>query len=197
VIKPQIFILSVLLCACATNKTTTKSDKATNKSKDSEEVSITSDTEGTEEVMIEEIAVMAEEAPSQRFISNPASFDAVKNIQFNQKYGIAQSINEQYDLSWEKNSSDKNNRYGVVDKNGNVILPHMFTKKYGGPSNNYELLLSIGNTSGLYNLNENRWTIPLMYDELTLLSNNLLYVAKKDGKWGVIDKNNVAIVPFE
>ena len=191
--KPQILVFSVLLCACATNKTATTSDnKGTAKS--------TKEPEPVEEVAIEmieeapvEIAVM-EETSSR---NNPRTFDAVKNIQFNQKYGISNSINEQYDLSWEKNASNRNDRQGVVDKSGNVILPHIFNKKYGGPSTNYELLLGIGNTTGLYNLIENRWTIPLVYDELTLLSNNQLYVAKKEGKWGVIDKNNVVIVPFE
>ena len=196
--KPQIFILSVLLCACAANKTATKPDnKGTAKSgkqQETEEISISSDAE----IPVEEVAIeVVEEVAQSSYSSNPISFDPVKNIQFNQKYGISSTINDQYDLSWEKNSTNKNDKQGVVDKNGNVILPHIFTKKYGGPSNNYELLLSIGSTSGLYNLNENRWTIPLMYDELTLLSNNQLYVAKKEGKWGVIDKNNVVIVPFE
>jgi hypothetical protein len=196
VTKPQILIFSVLLCACATNKATTTTDsKAKSKSKTQDqpvEIAVSSDDEVVEEVAI---AVMEEPQPIRS--SNPRSFDAVKNIQFNQKYGISSNINDQYDLSWEKNASNRNDRQGVVDKNGNVILPHIFTKKYGGPSTNYELLLGIGNTTGLYNLIENRWTIPLMYDELTLLSNNQLYVAKKEGKWGVIDKNNVVIVPFE
>ena len=149
---------------------------------------------------MEEVAPVVEvvmDEPVGRSYSSPRSFDAVKNIQFNQKYGISSNINDQYDLSWEKNASNRNDRQGVVDKNGNVILPHIFNKKYGGPSTNYELLLGIGNTTGLYNLIENRWTIPLIYDELTLLSNNQLYVAKKEGKWGVIDKNNTVIVPFE
>lgn len=204
-IKPQILLFSVLLCACAANKTTTNQDnkgtaKSSKKQKDEVElISIASDSEIAEEVApdVEVVFEAPVEETKQIRNSGPASFDAVKNIQFNPKYGISSSINDQYDLSWEKNSSNRNDKQGVVDKNGNVILPHIFTKKYGGPSNNYELLLSVGNVSGLYNVNENRWTIPLMYDELTLLSNNQLYVAKKEGKWGVIDKNNVVIVPFE
>jgi hypothetical protein len=185
-IKFNVLIFSIFLCACAANRNAS-TDKQSQKP-------ITNVSNESTDVVVEEIAMSIEAEPTT-LVANSITFDAVKNIQFNQKYGISNSINDQYDLSWEKNSNDKYSRQGIVDKNGNVILPHIFSKKSNGNTTS-ELVLGIGNTSGLYNVNDLRWSIPLMYEDLSHLANNL-YIGKKDGKWGVIDNNNVVIVPFE
>lgn len=123
------------------------------------------------------------------------SFEPVKNIRFSNKYEIYSGINDNYDLYCEKYSKNRYNNLGIVDKEGNVVLPHLFGKSYGNSSKN-EIILYISNNYGLFNVNELRWVIPMEYEELSDLSNNL-YAAKKNGKWGVIDNNNKEIVPFE
>ena len=54
--KPQIFILSILLCACAANKTNTTTGKAVvkpdKKQEEPQEISISEDSEVVEEVAI-------------------------------------------------------------------------------------------------------------------------------------------------
>jgi hypothetical protein len=139
-------------------------------------------------------AVAVEESPRQ---SSPetSSFEALNNIRFNDKYEIYGSLNDQYDLYCEKYGKNKSSNLGIVDKKGNVILPHLFSKNYYSSSND-DVLLYMNSKYGMFNLNELRWVIPLEYEELNNLGNNL-FSAKKYGKWGVISKDNVTIVPFE
>jgi hypothetical protein len=181
------FLIPLFLCGCAASRSTVKSNDPKQEAK--EDVAAT--------VEFEEVAIMeevAQERPAP-LSANSTAFESLKTIQFNPKYGIYSSINDRYDFYWEKNATNRYNALGVVDKDGNVILPHIFIRG-NSPSNNYELVLSVNNTNyGLYNLNELRWTIPLMYHDLQSLSNNV-YSAKKDIKWGIIDNNNSIIGPF-
>lgn len=64
---------------------------------------------------------------------------------------------------------------------------------------------------GIYDLAKKKWNIPASYQELRPISmikqlddsglKHLLFtdafIAKKDDKWGVVDNNNVTIIPFE
>ncbi len=175
----------LLLTACATNRTANVKTPGTQvQAGEMQEELIEITAEG---IVAEPVAVSETDGTS--------SFEPVKNIQFNPRYAVYERINDQYDWYWEKNSNNRYTAQGVVDKNGNVILPHLFSKGLG-PRNTYELLLSLGpNNYGLYNLKELRWSIPIGYQELSSLGNNL-YLAKKDYKYGVIDNNNSTIVPF-
>lgn len=177
------FLVLLLLTACATTKTPTASTQAT-------EAQILMD-DAAGEVMIVEVA---EERPPVS--SNPNDFQPIKSIQYNPRYTIAGSINDKYDLFWERDSPNKNYQQGIVDKSGNVILPNIFSKGYG-TVNNYEVVLSINSfTYGLYNVNELRWTIPVIYHDLSSMGNSLFSV-RLDNKWGVIDNNNSVVVPFQ
>lgn len=177
-------LASLFLSACATTKKPAVVKQV-------EIVEVAPENEVTMAV-VEEISVDVESRPSPV----GSTFDAPKSIQYNPRYAVSNNINEKYDFYWEKNDSERYSRQGVVDKSGNVLLPHLFTKG-SGPSNNYELVLAIsGSSYGLYNLNELRWSIPMMYHELQSLGNNL-YSARLDNKWGVVDNNNTLIVPFQ
>lgn len=146
-------------------------------------------------VMEEAVQIMVvEEAPSS-YQGSSGSFVPVKNIRYNDKYEIYDNINDQYDFYCEKFNKNRSSNLGIVDKNGNVILPHLFGKSYNYSGKN-EVLLYINSNYGLFNVNELRWTVPLQYEEMKSLSNNL-FAAQKGGKWGVIDNNNKVIVPFE
>jgi hypothetical protein len=185
----SLFVITTVLCSCAATRPSVKTTDA--KTTPKEETVIMEEAE-----VVEDVAIMAveEEAPVAAVL-NPFSFEPVKSIQYNPKFGIANSINDRYDFYWEKNSSNRYNAYGIVDKDGNVILPHLFTRG-SGPNNNYEVVLAISGTSyGLFNLEEQRWTIPMMYQELSSLGNNV-FVAKKDNRWGLVDNNNAMIGPF-
>jgi hypothetical protein len=179
-------LVSVVLASCATNKKVTKQVE-----EDSQVVEIEM------AAPVEEIAIVEMEGAHESSSGvNPFAFDPVKSIQFNPKYTITGSINDSYDFYGEKNSPNRYSSQGVVDKNGNVILPHIFSRG-SGPNNNYELVLTMtGSNSGLYNLNENRWTIPMLYQELYSLGNSV-FGAKKDNKWGLVDNNNLQLAPMQ
>jgi hypothetical protein len=147
-----------------------------------------------EEVVTDElVSVESIDAPSHTETAKN-DYEPLSNIRFNDKYERYTSINDNYDLYYPKYSNDKYSSYGIVDKSGNVILPFLF--KYERAFNNSEVVLRLGNNIGLYNVNEKRWTIPMFYDGLTSLGNNL-FSAKRDGKWGVIDNNNKIVVSFQ
>jgi hypothetical protein len=191
----RLLILIPFLCACAANRSAVNTAKPTNNKSvvaetvavDSEDFAVQSD-DAVVEVAFEE----PQSIPSSAASSYP---EPLKSIQFNPKYAVSNSINDRYDFYWEKNANNRYNAQGVVDKDGNVILPNLFTRG-SSPNNNFELVLSINNlNSGLYNLNELRWTIPPIYHEIYSLGNNV-YSAKKDNKWGLIDNNDMEIGPF-
>jgi hypothetical protein len=150
----------------------------------------------------EEVIMMTTDEPTEVMIesSEPrntqfTAFEPIQNIRYNAKYEIYSNIDDQYDFYCDKYSRDKYNNMGIVDKSGNVILPHIFGKNYSY-SNKTQIILYINSNYGLFNLAERQWTIPMEYEELSDLNNNL-YAAKKSGRWGVIDNNNNVIVPFE
>ncbi len=176
--------------SCISNRPVVQSDKKTSHQVE-EEVAIMLDSdEPVEEVIVE---VVADDRPSPSS-SSFFTFDAVQSIRFNPKYSVSGSINDRFDYYWEKNDQNRYAAQGVVDKDGNVLLPHIFSP--GSAPNNYELVLSINRaTYGLFNLNEKRWTIPIVYQELSSIGNNV-FAAKRDNKWGLIDNNDVLLAPF-
>ncbi len=191
-------ILIALCCitalSCATNRSAVQSDKASSKTKpasaEAEEFSISLD----DDDVVEEVVMVVEEPVQQVSNVSNFNFEPVKSIRFNPKYAVSGSINDRYDYYWIKNDQNRYAGQGVVDKDGNVLLPHIFST--GSNPNNYELVLSINRAAwGLFNLNEKRWTIPIIYQELYSLGNNV-FAAKKDNKWGLIDNNNVLLAPF-
>jgi hypothetical protein len=142
-----------------------------------------------------EFAAFEEVSSTNDQSSVSTSFEPLKSIRFNSKYEVNGSVNDQFDYYCEANSPNKYSNLGIVDKKGNVILPHLFGKVYRNHNNN-EALLHINSNYGLFNLSELRWTIPMEYEEMEDLDNNL-FKAKKNGKWGIIDNKNNVIVPLE
>lgn len=150
----------------------------------------------TDEVV--EVAVCSEEsvaAVGSETSGSLSQFKPLKSIRYDNRYETFESINDSYDYYCERDIKNKSEHLGIVDKKGNVVLPHLFGRSYRSVGSSC-VMLSINGSYGVFNLDELRWSIPMEYSDLASLSNGL-FRAKKGSKWGVIDSNNRVIVPFE
>lgn len=183
-----LFLVSSVLMAQGTKKKKTK-----HKEPPKEEVV---EVAASEDMAVQDVLYVAPTVAMESESSSSGSgpFKPVKNIRYDNNYETYDNINDQYDFYCEKGVRDRSSKLGIVDKNGKVILPHIFGKVYA-TSRKFEVSLCYDSNYGLFNLNDMRWSIPLMYDELKGLGNSL-FAVKKDGKWGVVDSNNNTILPF-
>lgn len=197
-VKVGLIALALLLSAGAMAQHSKKKKKAKEPVK--AEVKAVSTDEvmavSTDEVL--EVAVCSEESVSSA--GNAASgsllqFKPLKSIRYDSRYETLGSINDSYDYYCERDINNKSEHLGIVDKKGNVVLPHLFGRSYQNVGSS-SVMLYINSSYGVFNLDELRWSIPMEYDKLANLDNGL-FRAKKGGKWGVVDINNRVIVPFE
>lgn len=119
-------------------------------------------------------------------------FDSINNIRYKTEYTTT-SINDKYDW-FSKVSDNHENRWGISAKDGSVILPNIFNRSYQVKNNLF--ILSIERNYGVYDLSEQRWTIPIGYDYIENSSSNY-FIARKNGMTGLIDNNNTVLIPFE
>jgi len=113
----------------------------------------------------------------------------------NKKY-ITERINTDFELVYERYADSYKKKYGVLKK-GEMFLPMIFKKSYSyyNPTTN-SIILGLGNSFGLYNLELEEWTIPFEYTSLTLMDKNI-YIAKKGRKMGILDNDNNIIEEFK
>lgn len=117
----------------------------------------------------------------------------IEKKQTNSKYKT-EKINDVYDLYWDRYTDSYYKDYGIL-KNGIKLLPNIFRKE----SYNYSgglIIFSLNKVYGLYNLENERWGIPLLYQSLSELGNGL-YKANFGNKYGIIDANNNIIEEFK
>lgn len=91
------------------------------------------------------------------------------------------------------------NDYNVgIEKNGTIVLPMIFRSRSNNSSycETKKIILFIENNFGVFDLNKGKWHIPLSYQDLSILDNNLM-IARKGDKYGIIDFENKPIVNFE
>jgi hypothetical protein len=174
--------------------------KAASKAVSTEEVvAATTDENGAfsaPEVMVMDVCSEEAVAPASNGVTGSLSqFKPMKSIRYDSRYETVESINDSYDYYCERDIKNKSEHLGIVDKKGNVVLPHLFGRSYQNAGSSC-VMLNINSSYGVFNLNELRWSIPMEYAELANLGNGL-FRAKKGSKWGVIDSNNRVIVPFE
>ena len=93
----------------------------------------------------------------------------------------------------------KNSKYGVIDKDLNIIIPFEYDDIYGFS----EGLASVIKNGKLGFIDKaNRLIIPYEYDCPDLSFSGAPYFSeglvaiKKDGKWGYINKSNKVVIPF-
>jgi hypothetical protein len=89
----------------------------------------------------------------------------------------------------------KNKREGIVDKNGNIIIPLKYTKIFQIPTidDKFETTDSLGKV-GVINKN-NDVIIPFIYDRIVSYNKDWIAV-EQNGKFGFIDNNNQVIIPL-
>ena len=90
----------------------------------------------------------------------------------------------------------KDNKYGVVDisQNGKEILSVKY-ENLEFIQNSEEFFMSAGSTVGLLDRNGKTIIKPMEYDEISILDEvKQLYLVKKDGKYGVLNRNGEIIV---
>ena len=94
-------------------------------------------------------------------------------------------ISEEY-ASYHKKGSKK---YGILKK-GKIILPDIFS--YEATENNH-IILGINRLKGLYDLEEEKWDMPIMYEYISHLHNNY-YVIKQEGLFYIVDYKGNKII---
>lgn len=113
----------------------------------------------------------------------------------NKKY-ITERIYKDFELVYERYTDSYKKKYGILKK-GEILLPMIFKKSYNYyNSTNNCIILILGNSYGLYNLDIEEWTIPFEYTSLTPLNKNV-YLAQKSGKMGILDSDNNVIEKFK
>lgn len=85
------------------------------------------------------------------------------------------------------------NQFGLIDKEGNVIIPFEYQKLVLTTVNAYSAQKE--NKWGIIT-KSNQILIPFEYDLTSDFIENICAV-KKDGKWGFIDLLNQVVIPFE
>ncbi|WP_312698970.1 WG repeat-containing protein [Sedimentibacter sp.] len=111
------------------------------------------------------------------------------------EYYELQYINDSFIIAFGKNS-----KYGVINIDNDIVIPFEYNEIHiVSDSMNY-LQMTKNNKSGLYDRNKGELVIPIEYESLKYIGEryleNELVVAKKDGKYGIIDMQNKEIVPF-
>ena len=145
-----------------------------------------------EEVMEEEDAPVfidmevMEESPTP--VGSP-NYQIDKN-----KYGT-QKIYDGYEWFYLKSTGSYSSKKGIL-KNGKILLPMIFTASTYSSNRQRHVILALGTSYGIYDLETEKWTVPLVYNNVNYLSKDL-YSASKDRRYAIIDANNNAFTKFK
>lgn len=94
--------------------------------------------------------------------------------------------------------STLNNKYGWIDEQGKVVIPHKYERvetHYFDEENGYLVGVKLNGKYGVID-KTGKVVIPFEYSNIGEFYHGFVGAEKK-GKWGVIDKNNKVIVPFK
>jgi hypothetical protein len=108
----------------------------------------------------------------------------------------ADRINDDTNWVYDRYRSD-NRKYGI-SKRGKLILPMLFDRdSYNTVSGNNAFCMGIGANYGLYNIEKEKWEIPMMYSVLRHLGNDVFLAKSKSGYYGLVNRNNQILIPFK
>lgn len=151
-----------------------------------------------EVVEFEEAAVeeAAEEVADEYYAEDVAVESANSKYKYNNRYRTS-SINNQLDWFYDRNDDSYSKKYGIL-KNGEILLPNIFSR-YDSYSSNSKYILYINGNYGLYDVVEEKWVIPMIYSSLRSIGDGTKtrYRARKNGKSGIVDVENNVIVDFK
>lgn len=193
------FLLKLILVLClfpyiataqVTGNKNTKNTKSTKPAKDT--------------AVVEEIReVIKEDRATEVYEEAPAVVEEVMEVAVadygsgsgNKKYEINR-INDVASLIYRYNSSTGDNEYGVM-KNGRQVLPMIFKSGYSSSEYNAMIrILGIGKKYGVFDIETEKWIIPIQYDEMTAF-NSSTFIVRKGAFYGILDISNKMLVPME
>lgn len=99
-----------------------------------------------------------------------------------------------YQWVYPKYRSGVARKYGIL-KGGKEFLPMIFQASIYGQGKTGRVILGLENNYGVYNLDLEKWTVPISYRSLSAMKNNY-FIAKKGNVFGLIDDNNNALLRF-
>lgn len=144
----------------------------------------------------EEVIMEEEEAPvfMDQEIEEDVNYNSEYKRRQNNKYATT-LIFDDYEWFYEKNGGSYKRKHGIL-KRGEILLPMIFSANtYSSYKNKYHIM-GIEKTFGLFNLEEENWDIPIIYEGLTYLNKNL-YSAQLNNRFGIIDADNNKITEFK
>jgi hypothetical protein len=130
--------------------------------------------------------------PDKVMLSRYESLKQLTNVSTDKRYDMSSSINENYYWFFDRLDDNQNRHYGIANKEGQVILPSLFTRGYGTGN---KIKLSLNGYYGIFNFTSLNWDIPMIYSSLE--ESNGIYIAKKMNYFGVIDGDNQTILDFK
>ena len=102
------------------------------------------------------------------------------------------------DSNWVYNKYSSSDRKYGISKRGKMILPMLFHRQiYNKVSGDNAFCMGIGANYGLFNIDKENWEIPMMYASLKHLGNDIFLVRAKSGHYGLINRANQVLIPFE
>jgi hypothetical protein len=133
----------------------------------------------------ESVVDTVEESPLVMEVSSASASDGY----------ATEKINEE--TTWFYGKYSNSNKFGIK-KRDKVLLPALFERKtYSEVSDKNSFPMGIGSNYGLYNFEKEIWEIPMIYNNLQHLGNDIFLARTKTGYCGVISRDNKVLIPFK
>jgi hypothetical protein len=104
-------------------------------------------------------------------------------------------LNKTISFIYRYNASTGEYENGII-KNNRQILPAIFKADHYNEYTTSSRILGIGSKYGVYDLENEKWIIPIEFDRMSAL-NSTAYIVSKGGFYGVLDQSNKYLVPLE
>nr|WP_315194892.1 WG repeat-containing protein [uncultured Flavobacterium sp.] len=163
-----------------------KKTKAKAKPK-TESAPVVEEIKGSPDYIVGDVQIAVEEAPQVREYRTDGNYG---------RYST-DKINDQTVWIYDKYNTSNGTKYGI-NKKGQVLLPMIFDRNsYNVVSDNNSFIIGIGNNYGLYNIDKEKWEIPMTYYSLSSIGNDLFLARTKSNSYGLLTRDNKVLIPFE
>lgn len=91
----------------------------------------------------------------------------------------------------------QNNKYGFIDQDGHTVIPFVYDDVVSGFFSGISFVRQNGRVGAIDRRGE--WVIPCEFEAVDAFNtqhSERMIVAKKDGKWGAINRDCAVVVPF-
>lgn len=163
-----------------------KKTKAKAKPK-TESAPVVEEIKGSPDYIVGDVQIAVEEAPQVREYRTDGNYG---------RYST-DKINDQTVWIYDRYNTSNGTKYGI-NKKGQVLLPMIFDRNsYNVVSDNNSFIIGIGNNYGLYNIDKEKWEIPMTYYSLSSIGNDLFLARTKSNSYGLLTRDNKVLIPFE